>query len=155
MQDRLGRQLSDPSNHHTIRLGDGWHDIPANMMAVEQRTHDMIHCTLDMWWKCHSRAIRSYNKMMNGKYVVSPDAIQILHDLQVRYFENLPKLPHDIQKMHQLVIIDLVNVMEDKRERMTGHKWESDRRTFNQWHNRYMEVEKEITKRIAKMIKWL
>jgi len=70
--------------------------------------------------------------MMNGKYVVSPDAIQILHDLQVRYFENLPKLPHDIQKMHQLVIIDLVNVMEDKRERMTGHKWESDRRTFNQ-----------------------
>lgn len=158
MQDRLGRHISNPSNHHTIRLGDGGHDIPNNIMAVEQNTHDMIHCTLDPWGKCHSRGIRSYNKLMNGKYIVSPDAIQVLHDLQRRYFENLDKLPLEVQKMHKIVMIDLVQVMGDKRKNLTNRKRQDDRSTFNEWHEVYMDIEKNITKKIEralKTMKWI
>lgn len=69
---------------------------------------------------------------MNGKYIVSPDAIQVLHDLQRRYFENLDKLPLEVQKMHKLVIIDLVQVMGDKRKKLTNRKRQDDRSTFNE-----------------------
>ena len=69
---------------------------------------------------------------MNGKYIVSPDAIQVLHDLQRRYFENLDKLPMDVQKMHKIVMIDLVQVMGDKRKNLTNRKRQDDRSTFNE-----------------------
>lgn len=69
---------------------------------------------------------------MNGKYIVSTDAIQVLHDLQRRYFENLNKLPLEVQKMHKLVIIDLVRVMEDKREKITNRKRVDNWSTFNE-----------------------
>lgn len=69
---------------------------------------------------------------MNGKYIVSPDAIQVLHDLQRRYFENLDKLPLEVQKMHKIVMIDLVQVMGDKRKNLTNRKRQDDRSTFNE-----------------------
>lgn len=108
---------------------------------------------LDIGGRCHSKMMRKYHKAINGNYVVSPDAIQILHDLQMRYFENMNRLPDDLQEMHKLVMIDLVDVMENKREKLTGHRWESDRETFYQGHERYMMIEKEITTQISNALK--
>lgn len=153
MKDRLGKTMSDPSRHHTIRLGDGGHDIPENIMIVEQAKHDLIHCTLDMGGKCHSRAIRSYNKMVNGKHVVPPDAYDILHGIQTRYFENVYKLPDDLIKMHKLVMIDLVKVMEGKRKKLTGRKRVDDRSTFHEGHTVYMNIEKQVARKLHDMFK--
>ena len=145
--------MTNPSNHHTIRLGDGGHDIPENIMIIEQTKHDLIHCTLDMWGKCHSKAIRSYNKLVNGKYIVPPEAIDILHGLQERYFENVGKLPNDIYRMHTIVMIDLVKVMENKRKKLTGRKRVDERDSFEQWHQVYMNIEKQVAKTLQKMLK--
>ena len=77
-----------------------WVDRQCNIKRIDADIHKKIHMILNIKRSDYSRWARNYRLKTNDRMVISPKDIDIIYNVQQKYFKNLNKLPRDVQKRH-------------------------------------------------------
>lgn len=89
-----------PEKHHMIPISLYWPDDKSNIIELEHTTHTDLHKILNIPTNKYSKRTRQFKKVTNGKTIIAPDDIDMIHDIQSVFFSNIHKLPKEVQKKH-------------------------------------------------------
>ena len=75
-------------------------DISPNLIQLQEKTHIDLHKTLDIPTKEYSKRTRNFKIKTNHKSIRTPQDIDMIYDIQSRFFDNINKLPKTVQQQH-------------------------------------------------------
>lgn len=158
MENNLIKPVGRMNNHHIIPISTWGENTKENIVNIIDRDHKLIHDVLDIPIRFYSEKVRKIKERTNHHIISKPDDIQMRWDLQKEYFSRLHQLPRPIQKTHLESITKNLEYRHNQYQRIAKDTmidmilWNSISDKFYNTHESYIQVKKEISKEISKVL---
>lgn len=106
--------------HHWLPLSLYGIDNGANIIAVEEATHVMIHQVMNYKYRVFTRMWREFRKRHNGKFLMDDKMATDILRMQMGYLDRYHKLPKVAQNMHFQKMNELTHLYNPE------HGWDKD-----------------------------
>ena len=145
-------------NHHIIPVSILWENTKANLQALLSSDHANLHDILNLQSRRYSSLVRRIREKTNHHILMRWETMMMRWDVQKEYFQNINKLPKQIQKIHIEKITENFNERNLKNIKL----WNdtklytasgTDQEIFDTIHQSYIEVKSEICKTLYNKLK--
>lgn len=117
--------------HHWLPLSLYGVDHGANIIAVEEATHVMIHQVMNYKYRVFTRMWREFRKRHNGRSRMDDTMVRDILRMQIGYLDRYHKLPNHVQYMHFQKMNELTLFYNP------SHGWDKD---WNYLSKKYQEA---------------